>query len=142
MSRKLIVVFVVLIAASHVKSEDNAQTRHQSATNMNMIAKAAFEYADVPANSEFPKDPAALVPAFIKDASILKCPRFPDQAAGYIWVHGIVLADETNHTPTIFIFENVPEAQAGKGRNVVLTQGVVEFKTDEEFKKLLKASEE
>lgn len=112
--------------------------RTSSASNLNQMAKAAFMYADVPANGGiFPVHPAALVPKYIVDPRVFRNPRFPNEDVSYTWVSGV----DPNMATAILAFEVPPPNDHSGGRNVVFCTGTVEWRDDESFAKALAETE-
>jgi type II secretory pathway pseudopilin PulG len=137
----LMTVAVVGIAAGLVlpvlgRSREAAR-RASSANNLGQMGKAMIMFADVPANAEYPKDPADLYPDYVADPRIFKNPRFADQDVGYIYIPG----SSPNDAMTMVAFENVPVGDTN-GRNILLGAGSVEWRDEGSFQEELKKTEE
>jgi hypothetical protein len=133
-----VVIAVVAIGAGMAlpvlaRSRESAR-RVASASNLNQMLKAAYMYADVPANKgEFPADPALLVPNYIADARVFQNPRFANQDVGYMWVAGV-----TNEMAmAVVAYEAPPPGDRSGGRNVAIGAGTVEWVDEAHFQKLL-----
>lgn len=121
-----IALVALLVFTFGVLGRARESARRASSANVLMALGAALRmYTDTPANHQLPDDPAQLYPDFVRDSRAFVNPRFPDEAAGYIYVSGSKASDAMN----IVMYENVPANHTSDGLNVLLACGSIEWRS-------------
>ena len=85
-----------------------------------------------------PTKASDLFPQYITDASVFKDPANPKRELSYTLITGV----QSKDADALLAYEEVSEARAKNGRNVLKTDGSVEHLSDADFKQLLKETEE
>jgi len=126
-----------MIPAVFAPARESAR-RTACQSNPNQIGRAIFMYADVPANNSQPPPSLNLLlsPAYIADKRCFWCPSCKAHADNdYAYVPGLKL---TGAEEKRLVLAHDAKLYHGEGRNVLLTDGTVEFMREAEFWKALK----
>lgn len=100
--------------------------------------------ADFP---EMPADPSALVPRYVSNPQLLICPGDKEAPApgrgrkgvssSYVFGPSPSLLGKEGVAPGIVLHDRSPEYHGGQGRNVVWSDGTVEFLPEDRFRQVL-----
>ncbi|MBI3830887.1 MAG: DUF2950 family protein [Planctomycetes bacterium] len=124
--------------AEKMKEQREAVLRTSCANNLSQIGKGCMMYADVPDHAEcFPTSLDQLYPDYIRDLRCFQCPSVPAgkhrKGAGEVKECDYILLPGLKDTDAILVLAFSRKADhGGKGRNVLVGGGAVEWMDDDE----------